>query len=135
MKQLPVYINNQLVQNKDILLLEVTKSEPKIKLNLEKDKYYTIMMVDPDAPSKENPKYKYFLHWLIINTNDKIIDFMPPSPPIGSGLHRYYICLFEQLNKIDKVHITERIKFDVDYFCRQHDLVLIGSIMFMTEDK
>lgn len=136
MKQLPVYINNQLVQNKAILPFQNTQFEPQIKFNLEKDKYYTIMMIDPDAPSKTNPKYKYFLHWLVVNTNNEIVDFVPPSPPIGSGLHRYYICLFEQNGKIDiqiKNQIIERPRFNVDHFCQQHGLVLVGSTMFMTE--
>uniref|UniRef100_A0A5F8GKP9 Phosphatidylethanolamine binding protein 4 n=1 Tax=Monodelphis domestica TaxID=13616 RepID=A0A5F8GKP9_MONDO len=32
-----------------------------------KKKKYLLMMVDPDAPSKNHPKYRYWRHWLIAN--------------------------------------------------------------------
>ena len=28
---------------------------------------YTVLMVDPDAPSRDNPSNKYWLHWAIGN--------------------------------------------------------------------
>ncbi|XP_044138899.1 phosphatidylethanolamine-binding protein 4 isoform X1 [Bufo gargarizans] len=33
--------------------------------NAQKDKLYLLMMVDPDAPSRENPSFKYWRHWLL----------------------------------------------------------------------
>jgi large subunit ribosomal protein L35 len=44
------------------------KSEPKVKyLNADHDSGYTLMMVDPDAPSRDNPIKRSWLHWLVIN--------------------------------------------------------------------
>lgn len=37
-------------------------------------------MADPDAPFKDNPTQKYWLHWMV--TNIKV--FSPPIPPIYS---------------------------------------------------
>lgn len=34
-------------------------------------------MADPDAPFKDNPTQKYWLHWMV--TNIKV--FSPPIPP------------------------------------------------------
>jgi large subunit ribosomal protein L35 len=28
---------------------------------------YTLLMVDPDAPSRENPVKRSWLHWMVVN--------------------------------------------------------------------
>lgn len=33
--------------------------------SLAADKTYTLVMVDPDAPSKADPKYRQFRHWVV----------------------------------------------------------------------
>jgi hypothetical protein len=37
---------------------------------------YTLLMVDPDAPSRENPKYAQWLHWMVTNIHND--DVTPP---------------------------------------------------------
>ena len=32
-----------------------------------KGAYYTLLMVDPDAPFPENPFLKYWLHWMVVD--------------------------------------------------------------------
>ena len=81
--------------------LTVSKAQSKPKVVYEQakdDKVYTLAMVDPDAPSREDPKAAQWLHWLVVNIpGDKLkngegIDFGKtlmqhngPSPPKGSG--------------------------------------------------
>ena len=43
------------------------------------------LQVDPDAPSPDNPKFRYFLHWIVANIpgvdvqrGDVIVDYMGP---------------------------------------------------------
>lgn len=31
------------------------------------DEYYTLCLVDPDAPSRKNPKNREWLHWMVVN--------------------------------------------------------------------
>ena len=49
------------------------KSEPKVKyVNAKNDGAYLLMMVDPDAPSRENPIKRSWLHWMVINIKGTI---------------------------------------------------------------
>src|SRR5579885_935004 len=121
MKELSASLNGNFFHNKDIIPFEKTQVQPKLKFNPD-NKYYSIIMVDPDAPSSKNPIYKYVLHWLVINNSEIILDFMPPAPPFGSGFHRYYINLFEQPNKIKLDEIPERHKFDLESFVQKYKL-------------
>ncbi|KAL0959011.1 hypothetical protein HGRIS_014323 [Hohenbuehelia grisea] len=75
---------------------------------------YTLVMLDPDAPSRADPKFKEFRHWVItglkspagtsietknlvaLKTKPSATSYRPPGPPPGSGLHRYTFLLFEE---------------------------------------
>ena len=43
------------------------KNKPDVHYSLAKDGFYTLMMVDPDAPSRRNPTNREWLHWLVVN--------------------------------------------------------------------
>ena len=65
------------------------------------DKFFTLAMVDPDAPSKENPENREWLHWLVVNipgTEIKrwrkadgppkgkvLMEYNEASPPVDTG--------------------------------------------------
>ncbi|XP_028851270.1 phosphatidylethanolamine-binding protein 4 isoform X2 [Denticeps clupeoides] len=80
---------------------------PKVKLDCVEKKMYTLMMVDPDAPSRSNPIRSYWRHWLLTDIKSSMLrsgdikgtvlsEYAPPSPPQRSGLHRYQFLLLEQ---------------------------------------
>lgn len=82
------------------------------------DNLYTITMTDPDAP---NPDY---LHWLVINNTtdsilhpngETIVPYVRPSPPPGSGMHRYYTTVWSQQDRIT-MDIPERSGFNTTQF-------------------
>lgn len=107
---------------------------PIINFDKNPNKLYTIMMIDPDAPSMKNNKYKYWLHLLIINNNDVIVPYHPPDPPIGSGKHRYYVLIFEQNEKISSLPvINKREKFNVNDFIKKYNILLIHKMKFTTK--
>ncbi|KAH7434103.1 hypothetical protein KP509_06G000200 [Ceratopteris richardii] len=69
---------------------------------------YTLLMVDPDAPSPSKPTFRNFLHWLVVNvpgstapsqeiwkTGHEQVPYMGPAPP--EGHHRYVFLLFKQV--------------------------------------
>ncbi|KAJ8601638.1 hypothetical protein CTAYLR_008920 [Chrysophaeum taylorii] len=70
--------------------------------------YYTVAMVDPDAPSPEDPSYREVRHYLVANIDanallagdfskaDVLSAFVNPSPPNASGYHRYVQLAYEQ---------------------------------------
>jgi len=71
---------------------------------------YIVIMIDPDAPSRANPTSANVLHW--VKTDLRIrastatnitadnatatFSYAPPSPPQGSGEHRYVFLLYDQ---------------------------------------
>jgi phosphatidylethanolamine-binding protein (PEBP) family uncharacterized protein len=80
-------------------------------------------MTDPDAPSREDPKWSEFCHWIVtdvlvtkpckcdISRKDKqkdVISYRPPSPPEKTGFHRYVFLAFESNNGTSKkLHLTK----------------------------
>ncbi|ANB50226.1 hypothetical protein [Powai lake megavirus] len=140
MANLQVSIHNNIINDGEIIPLKYTQESPKINFIKNNNEKYTIIMVDPDAPSRRNPIYKYFLHWLIINNNEIIMDFTPPAPPKNSGPHRYFIFILKQnkllnLSNIKINNKMKREKFNLAEFIADNDLEIIDSIHFITENK
>jgi phosphatidylethanolamine-binding protein (PEBP) family uncharacterized protein len=76
---------------------------------LDKNKYYTLIMYDPDAPNI-NPNVVH-VHWIINNIQsntifDTLLDYSGPHPPPGSGIHRYIFNLYLQSYGISNKLIT-----------------------------
>ncbi|XP_075766951.1 phosphatidylethanolamine-binding protein 4 isoform X2 [Pelodiscus sinensis] len=72
-----------------------------------KNKKYVLIMADPDAPSRANPKYRFWRHWVVIdikgidlragNLKGRVLtEYGRPTPPSRSGYHRYQFRLYEQ---------------------------------------
>jgi len=74
-------------------------------MDLEENKVYTLIMHDPDAPAGNH------LHWILVNislsdeTNlgETLLEYKGPSPPKGSGTHRYIFLLLEQERKHEDI--------------------------------
>lgn len=72
--------------------------------------FYTLVMTDPDAPSRLKPDFREFVHWVIMNidgssggdlaTGHTILPYLGPAPPYSSGLHRYVFTLYKQKDRI-----------------------------------
>ncbi|XP_077162334.1 phosphatidylethanolamine-binding protein 4 isoform X2 [Paroedura picta] len=83
-------------------------SSPNVRYQkADKNKQYVLIMVDPDAPSRANPKYRYWRHWLVTNITgadlktgkvqgSALTDYIRPTPPSNSGYHRYRFQIYEQ---------------------------------------
>ncbi|AEX61157.1 phosphatidylethanolamine-binding protein-like protein [Megavirus courdo11] len=140
MTNLQVSIHNNIIYDGEIIPLKYTQELPKINFTKHNSDKYTIIMVDPDAPSRKNPIYKYFLHWLIINNNEIIMDFTPPAPPKNSGPHRYFIFVLKQNKLLNSSSIKinnkmKREKFNLAEFIADNDLEIIDSKHFITKNK
>lgn len=113
------------------------KEQPKIKLDglTKADKLYLLAMVDPDAPSRKEPKLREIAHFMIANIpgselskGDTIFEYIGSGAPQGTGLHRYIFLLYEQPNKITGLSKTPktsrqgRMNFSMRKFAKDHQL-------------
>jgi phosphatidylethanolamine-binding protein (PEBP) family uncharacterized protein len=117
------------IWNKNIL-----QSAPAIKASiLDINNYYTLIMIDIDAPRPSKNTSSPFLHWIISDLNTQknnknlvICPYFPPSPPYKNEPHRYEFRLYKQKQKLlsaDELHYTPN--FDIDKFIAMYDLEYI----------
>lgn len=85
------------------------KDVPQVSWEAEKGTYYTLLMTDPDAPSRTIPIFREVRHWLAMNilecdikSGDDVFEYKGSGPPKYTGLHRYVFLIFKQPNGIIK---------------------------------
>uniref|UniRef100_A0A914PSY0 Uncharacterized protein n=1 Tax=Panagrolaimus davidi TaxID=227884 RepID=A0A914PSY0_9BILA len=111
-----IYENDVKVEFGNTLTPTQVKDLPKhIEWNADKNAFYTLIMTDPDAPSRKNPQERECMHWLVINIpgNDlaaghTLTEFVGSGPPRGTGLHRYVFLVYKQPQKLSET-IQKRI--------------------------
>ncbi|KAG6460709.1 hypothetical protein O3G_MSEX012174 [Manduca sexta] len=83
------------------------KDKPIVKWAAKENEYYTLAMVDPDAPSRENPKFREWHHWLV-------------------GIYLAEIltkkCDFSKMPKLPSNSGDKRGKFSISKFAQQYKL-------------
>lgn len=93
------------------------KDQPTITWNADANDYYTLVMNDPDAPSRAQPKFREWHHWCVANIpgsdvskGQVLSEYVGSGPPKGTGLHRYVFLLFKQSGKLNfsEPHLTNR---------------------------
>ncbi|XP_027630744.1 phosphatidylethanolamine-binding protein 4 [Tupaia chinensis] len=72
---------------------------------------YILVMVDPDAPSRSEPKARFWRHWLVTDIKgadlkkgkiqgQELSASQAPPPPAHSGFHRYQFFVYLQEGKV-----------------------------------
>ncbi|XP_061043359.1 phosphatidylethanolamine-binding protein 1-like [Eubalaena glacialis] len=103
---------------------------------LDPGKLYALVLTDPDAPSRKDPKYREWHHFLVVNVKGNDIssgtvlsDYVSSGPPKGTGLHRYIWLVYEQDRplKCDEPILSNqsgdhRGKFKVENFRKKYVL-------------
>ncbi|KOC59142.1 Phosphatidylethanolamine-binding protein like protein F40A3.3 [Habropoda laboriosa] len=85
---------------------ELTPSEthqiPEIHYKHEGGVLYTLVLTDPDAPTRKGYN-REFRHWLVgnipeenIEKGEVLTEYIGPAPPNGSGKHRYVFLIYKQ---------------------------------------
>ncbi|KAG2188790.1 hypothetical protein INT44_003929 [Umbelopsis vinacea] len=114
--------------------------------------YYTLIMTDPDAPSREDPKFGEWRHWVVTNipgsqpgvsvaSATQHTPYIGPGPPEGSGFHRYCFLLFKQKSKDQAIqqlsHETkpDRRYFKAEKFGKDNDLELVAANFFLCKNS
>ncbi|CEQ40929.1 SPOSA6832_02587, partial [Sporobolomyces salmonicolor] len=112
---------------------------------------YTLLVLDPDAPSRSTPYWSPFLHYALPGlkpkhgkvemTSDALVEWTPPAPPAGSGPHRYVYLLYLQPTlsvslpaSRPSVNTTEdRMSFPHEDFIKENKLKLVGANYMISE--
>jgi phosphatidylethanolamine-binding protein (PEBP) family uncharacterized protein len=120
---------------------------------------YTLVLVDPDAPSAAHPIHRQYRHWVIpgikapgeastitgnlvaLKTRAAITPYTGPAPTPGSGVHRYTFLLFQEpisdslvISPDDPEHgetPEQRQHWNAVEFGDKYDLKLVGANFFL----
>jgi phosphatidylethanolamine-binding protein (PEBP) family uncharacterized protein len=99
------------------------------------DMTYVVTLTDPDAPSRDNPKWSEMCHWIAANVSvssetfsilplpefgltetkmekqgslDDVVEYKPPGPPPKTGKHRYVFLVFAPQNgTTEPLHLSK----------------------------
>ncbi|KAI4305469.1 hypothetical protein L6164_028834 [Bauhinia variegata] len=96
------YRHNREVTNGSELKPSQVANKPRVDIGGDLRTYYTLLMVDPDAPSPSNPNLREYLHWLVTNipgttdasSGEEVVCYESPGPYLG--IHRFVFVLFRQ---------------------------------------
>lgn len=139
--KLDVKYNGTIVNYGNILPLDVSTYKPTVSYNLKPNTYYTLLMIDPDAPSADNPIFSNWLHWLVgnisvsNNNGDTILQYHPPTPPKGSGPHRYILLLFRHNKRNNYINFETRDNFKLKPFILKYNLIKEAGNYYISENK
>jgi len=134
------YHGHQKVQPGQVMLVKDTQIQPTLDWPLQPaqqpntNALYTIVMCDPDAPSRADPKYRCWLHWLVVNVvhpssigegYEITPHYQGPAPPPKTGLHRYCFLVYKQsgvfdVSKLAKVAENKRGGWQLKDFLKDH---------------
>lgn len=112
------------------------QDQPELSWMAQADAFYTICMTDPDAPSREDPQFREWHHWLVVNVPNyyvkkgKVLSaYIGAGPPKDTGLHRYVLLVYKQKCKLefDEPELTDtsadgRGGFKIADFAKKYDL-------------
>ncbi|XP_067626230.1 putative odorant-binding protein A5 [Eurosta solidaginis] len=138
------YENGLIVANGEEFTPTQTKDIPKLEWAVEPSSYYTVIMINPDAPSRKNPFLAEFLHWLVVNIPDgdinkgDIIDpYSGPMPPKLGGLFRYVFLVYKQPGKqmydepvLVNTDVEGHDNFSTMNFTKKYNMELVAGNFF-----
>lgn len=120
---------------------ELTPAEvrdaPKVEWDADPVVFYTLVMIDPDSPSRTEPLNREFAHWLVGNIPGKhveqgevLFEYIPAFPRTGTGFHRYIFLLYRQNCRYDysgaprasRKNRTPRLRFSTRDFAQHYSL-------------
>ncbi|KAK9138906.1 hypothetical protein Sjap_009500 [Stephania japonica] len=90
--------------------------------------FYTLLMVDPDAPSPSDPSLREYLHWLVTDIpattgasfGQEAVCYESPRPTVG--IHRFVFVLFRQLGRQTVFAPGWRQNFNTTQFAELYNL-------------
>ena len=114
--------------NGNMIAPSQVRRPPVVAFKPAQGRLYTLIMVDPDAPSRAEPMYREFVHWAVVNmpgcdvtAGETVAPYFGAAPPCNSGPHRYFIFLYEQPQPLSATEVNNLM----DYFMRRGGFTLV----------
>lgn len=117
-------------------------------------KSFTLILTDPDAKSRDNPKWSEMCHWIVMNLTapvtgatgasikSELVEYLPPTPPPKTGKHRYVFVLLEgqqgqalSAPKDRKHWGYGKKRHGVRDWAEENELSILGANFFFAEDE
>ena len=141
----------------------LTPLKPPMSIAQDTNSIFTLILTDPDAKSRDNPKWSEMCHWIVTNLTDpswepppplffdaltqlhglkygEVEKYLPPGPPPKTGPHRYVFVLL----KGDSYQITApkdrkhwgygKARHGVRDWAAENDLTVIGANFFYAQN-
>nr|AEU08964.1 flowering locus T [Litchi chinensis] len=126
---LTVSYNNREINNGCELKPSQIANQPRVDIGGDDLRtFYTLVMVDPDAPSPSEPRLREYLHWLVTDIpattgatfGQEVVCYESPRPT--SGIHRFIFVLFRQLGRQTVYAPGWRQNFNTKEFAELYNL-------------
>ncbi|KAG4915624.1 hypothetical protein GLYMA_19G108200v4 [Glycine max] len=129
-----ISINNRAISNGLELRPSQVVNRPRVTVGGEDLRtFYTLVMVDADAPSPSNPVLREYLHWMVTDipatTNAsfgrEVVFYESPNP--SAGIHRLVFILFQQLGRDTVITPEWRHNFNSRNFAEINNLAPVAA--------
>lgn len=102
------YPSGAVVEQGNVLTPTLVKDQPTVTWKADANAYYTLCMTDPDAPSRTEPTFREWHHWLVgnipgcdVSKGEVLSAYIGSGPPPKTGLHRYVFLVYKQSGKLE----------------------------------
>jgi len=137
---------------------DATQEQPIIRITPDGggEATYTVVLTDPDAPSRDDPKWSEFCHWIVtgleaesatevsvdVSKGKQIVKYNGPATPEKTGKHRYVFLLYKggKIGEMEgpkerKRWGNEEQRHGVRQWSAKYDLKLVGANFFFAQNK
>ncbi|KAF1959351.1 phosphatidylethanolamine-binding protein [Byssothecium circinans] len=138
--QVSVSFNEVPVAAGNLFRVSAVKSAPIVTFTPE----YAFLLIDPDAPTPDDPKFAYWRHWVVSSIPGKgedvsksgktLTEYLGPGPKDDSKPHRYLFLLYREpkdLKELTKEDVggeefVDRRSFGAKEWTEKYGLELVG---------
>ncbi|KAI8884803.1 PEBP-like protein [Backusella circina FSU 941] len=109
----------------------------------DENSHYTLVLIDPDAPTRDDPKMSPYRHWVVCNIPGssnfvqatEISSYMGPAPPPGTGDHRYIYLLYKQPSAGASAQVLSKNRgcWAHDAYVKESKLELVSVNFFISK--
>ncbi|PVZ97136.1 hypothetical protein BB558_006920 [Smittium angustum] len=119
-----------------------TDKLPEFAYNADPNTFYTLALVDPDAPSRADPFRAQVRHWLNVNIpgtqisagNSTATPYLAPRPFVGCGRKRFVYVLAKQPSQLPNLTVpAARPGFNIADFAKNNSMTIVGANYFEVE--